>query len=90
MSEPSSSRCWSPPLGLGVRDTRIRVWNEPLLFGVGPGMLGRIYDSVGRPTDGGAPFAAVRRMRIDGLADQSGRARVAARFHRDRGLSASI
>ena len=54
--------------GLGVRDTRIRVWTEPLLFGVGPGMLGRTYDSIGRPTDGGAPIAAVRRMRIDGLA----------------------
>ena len=55
-------------LGLGVRDTLIRVWNEPLLFGVGPGMLGRTYDSVGQTTDGGAPIAAVRRMRIDGLA----------------------
>jgi V/A-type H+-transporting ATPase subunit B len=55
-------------LGLGVRDTLIRVWNEPLLFGVGPGMLGRTYDSVGQTTDGGPPIAAVRRMRIDGLA----------------------
>ncbi len=55
-------------VGLGVRDTRIRIWNEPLLFGVGPGMLGRTYDSIGQPTDGGAPVAAVRRMRIDGLA----------------------
>jgi len=55
-------------VGLGVRDTRIRIWNEPLLFGVGPGMLGRTFDSIGQPTDGGAPVAAVRRMRIDGLA----------------------
>jgi V/A-type H+-transporting ATPase subunit B len=55
-------------LGLGVRDTRIRVWNEPLLFGVGPGMLGRTFDSIGQPTDGGAPIPATRRMRIDGLA----------------------
>jgi len=55
-------------VGLGVRDTRVRIWNEPLLFGVGPGMLGRTYDSIGQPTDGGAPDAAVRRMRIDGLA----------------------
>ncbi len=55
-------------VGLGVRDTRIRIWNEPLLFGVGRGMLGRTYDSIGQPTDGGAPVAAVRRMRIDGLA----------------------
>jgi len=51
-----------------VQDTRVRVWNEPLLFGVGPEMLGRTYDSIGQPTDGGAPIAAVRRMRIDGLA----------------------
>jgi len=55
-------------LGLGVRDTRVRVWNEPLLFGVGPGMLGRTFNSIGRPTDGGAPIPAVRRLRIDGLA----------------------
>ena len=54
--------------GLGVYDTRIRIWNEPLLFGVGPGMLGRTFDSIGRPTDDGGPIAAVKRMRIDGLA----------------------
>jgi V/A-type H+/Na+-transporting ATPase subunit B len=54
--------------GLGVYDTRIRIWNEPLLFGVGPGMLGRTFDSIGRPTDAGGPIAAVKRMRIDGLA----------------------
>jgi V/A-type H+-transporting ATPase subunit B len=38
------------------------------LFGVGPGMLGRVFDSIGRPLDGGAPVPAVTRMRIDGLA----------------------
>jgi V/A-type H+-transporting ATPase subunit B len=54
--------------GLGVYDTRIRITNEPLLFGVGPEMLGRTFDSIGRPTDGGGPIAAVKRMRIDGLA----------------------
>jgi len=55
-------------VGLGVRDTRIRVRNEPLRFGVGPGMLGRTFDSIGRPIDGGGPIPAVRQMRIDGLA----------------------
>ncbi|HUN27294.1 MAG TPA: V-type ATP synthase subunit B [Steroidobacteraceae bacterium] len=54
--------------GLGLEDTRIRLWNEPLLLGVGPGMLGRTFDSVGRPIDGGGPIPAMRRMRIDGLA----------------------
>jgi V/A-type H+-transporting ATPase subunit B len=54
--------------GLGISDTRIRIRNEPLLFGVGPGMLGRTFDSIGRPTDDGGPVATVKRMRIDGLA----------------------
>lgn len=54
-------------VGLGLHDTRIRVRNEPLLFGVGPGLLGRTFDSIGRPTDGGAPIPSAVRMRIDGL-----------------------
>jgi V/A-type H+/Na+-transporting ATPase subunit B len=54
--------------GLGIEDTRIRIWNEPLLFGVGPGLLGRTFDSVGRPADEGPPIPAVRRLRVDGLA----------------------
>ncbi len=54
-------------VGLGLHDTRIRVRNEPLLFGIGPGLLGRTFDSIGRPTDGGAPIPAAARMRIDGL-----------------------
>jgi V/A-type H+/Na+-transporting ATPase subunit B len=54
-------------VGLGLHDTRIRVRNEPLLFGVGPGLLGRTFDSIGRPTDGGAPIPSAARMRIDGL-----------------------
>lgn len=55
-------------LGLGVADVRVRLENEPLRFGVGPGLLGRTFDGVGRPTDGGSPVPAQRRMRIDGLA----------------------
>jgi len=54
-------------VGLGLQDTRIRVRNEPLLLGVGPGLLGRTFDSIGRPTDGGAPIPSAARMRIDGL-----------------------
>jgi len=33
--------------GLGLQGTRIRLQPEPLLFGVGPQLLGRIFDSVG-------------------------------------------
>jgi V/A-type H+-transporting ATPase subunit B len=54
--------------GLGLDDTIIRLRAEPLVFAVGPGLLGRVFDSVGRPLDGGPPIPADRRMRIDGLA----------------------
>ena len=54
--------------GLGLDDTQIRLRAEPLVFAVGPGLLGRVFDSVGRPVDGGPPVPADRRMRIDGLA----------------------
>ena len=54
--------------GLGLAGTRIRLRPEPLLFGVGPNLLGRVFDSVGRPIDGGPPIAAHARMRIEGLA----------------------
>jgi V/A-type H+-transporting ATPase subunit B len=36
-------------------------------MGLGPNMLGRIFDSVGRPLDGHPPVPAVRRLRIDGM-----------------------
>jgi V/A-type H+-transporting ATPase subunit B len=54
--------------GLGLADTRVRLRAEPLVFPVGPGLLGRVFDSVGRPIDGGPPVPAERRLRIDGLA----------------------
>ena len=54
--------------GLGLDDTLIRLRAEPLVFAVGPGLMGRIFDSVGRPLDDGPPVPARRRMRIDGLA----------------------
>jgi V/A-type H+-transporting ATPase subunit B len=53
--------------GLGVADTKIAVVGEPICMGLGPSMLGRIFDSVGRPLDGHPPVPAVRRLRIDGM-----------------------
>jgi V/A-type H+-transporting ATPase subunit B len=53
--------------GLGIADTKIAVIGEPLSMGLGPNMLGRIFDSVGRPLDGHPPVPAVRRLRIDGM-----------------------
>jgi V/A-type H+-transporting ATPase subunit B len=53
--------------GLSLSDTAIRLAVEPLRFAVGPGLLGRVFDSVGRPIDNGPPVPAVQRLRIDGL-----------------------
>ncbi|MBD5805253.1 V-type ATP synthase beta chain [Azoarcus sp. Aa7] len=54
--------------GLDLPATTVRFPGEPLHFGVGPGLLGRVFDGVGRPLDGGAPLPVARRLRIDGLA----------------------
>ncbi|HEY5642952.1 MAG TPA: V-type ATP synthase subunit B [Woeseiaceae bacterium] len=53
--------------GLGVADTKITVVGEPISMGLGPNLLGRIFDSVGRPLDGHPPVPAMRRLRIDGM-----------------------
>jgi len=57
-----------PTAGLGLEGTRLRLRPEPLLLGVGPNMLGRVFDSLGRPIDGGPPVPARARMGIEGLA----------------------
>ncbi|MDH4047907.1 MAG: V-type ATP synthase subunit B [Gammaproteobacteria bacterium] len=53
--------------GLGVRDTVVSMLGEPVSFDLGPNLLGRVFDSVGRPLDGQAPIPAMRRIRIDGM-----------------------
>jgi len=53
--------------GLGVADTKIAVVGEPISMGLGPNLLGRIFDSVGRPLDGHPPVPSMRRLRIDGM-----------------------
>ncbi len=53
--------------GLGLAGTRIRFLGEPLRFQVGPGILGRVFNGVGQPIDGGPPLGAERSFRVDGL-----------------------
>jgi len=54
-------------IGLGLRDVRISFLAEPLHFAVGPGLLGRVFNGVGKPMDGGPVVAARKRLRIDGV-----------------------
>ena len=37
--------------GLSLGESRLRLLSEPILLDVGPGMLGRVYDGIGRPID---------------------------------------
>ena len=53
--------------GLRLKGTRVRFFGEPLRFHVGPGLLGRVFNGVGRPLDGGPPLAAAAAYRVDGL-----------------------
>jgi V/A-type H+-transporting ATPase subunit B len=53
--------------GLSLKETCVHLTDEPLVFNVGPGFLGRTFNSVGRPLDGGPPMPAERQMRVDGL-----------------------
>ncbi|MGA7981536.1 MAG: V-type ATP synthase subunit B [Chromatiaceae bacterium] len=53
--------------GLGLIGTRVRFFGEPLRFHVGPGLLGRVFNGIGHPLDGGPPLAAKRAFRVEGL-----------------------
>jgi V/A-type H+/Na+-transporting ATPase subunit B len=53
--------------GLALPDVVARFFGEPLQFALGPGVLGRIYNGIGVPIDGGPPLPAHVRMRIEGL-----------------------
>lgn len=53
-------------IGIGLADVRVRFLGEPLHFALGPGLLGRVFNGVGQPADGGPPVAARKRFRIDG------------------------
>ncbi|MBF0341557.1 MAG: V-type ATP synthase subunit B [Magnetococcales bacterium] len=52
--------------GLSMAGTRIRLIGAPITFALGPGILGRVFDGVGRVTDGGPPVAALVKAPIDG------------------------
>jgi len=53
--------------GLALSGTRVRFLGEPMRFRVGPGLLGRVFNGVGTPLDGGPPLAARHAFRVDGL-----------------------
>ncbi len=53
--------------GLALSGTRVRFFGESLKFQLGPGILDRVFNGVGKVIDGGPPVAAVKSLSIDGL-----------------------
>ena len=53
--------------GLSLEGTLVRFRGEPLSFGLGPGILGRVFNGVGQVIDGGPPVAVHRKVPIEGL-----------------------
>lgn len=66
--------------GLAIGKSRLRLLSEPILLDVGSGMLGRVYNGVGQPIDGGPLIVAEQRMRIDGQAINPTRRAVPTEF----------
>lgn len=54
--------------GLGLSGTLVRLDDSPLRMAVGPGLMGRVFDSVGRPLDGGPSIVAEQHRPVDGRA----------------------
>jgi V/A-type H+-transporting ATPase subunit B len=53
--------------GLALAETSVRFLGAPIAFGLGPGLLGRIFNGIGEPIDGGPPVAVDRTVGIEGL-----------------------
>jgi V/A-type H+-transporting ATPase subunit B len=52
--------------GLGLEGCRVSFFGRPIVLGVGPELLGRVFDGAGRPRDGLPPPVPVEERRIDG------------------------
>ena len=53
--------------GLTMPDTRLRFRGEPLTLGVSEAMLGRVFDGLGRPIDGGPKPRAAELLDVNGF-----------------------
>lgn len=52
--------------GVALESSRVRFHGHPLRFGVGPELLGRIFDGLGRPRDGLPPPSTIELRPIEG------------------------
>lgn len=53
--------------GINLSNSKVRFLGRSMQLGVSEDMLGRVFDGLGRPIDGGAEILPERRVDIDGL-----------------------
>ncbi len=53
--------------GINIAESKVRFLGRGIELGVSPDMLGRIFDGMGRPIDGGPEIIAEKRLNINGL-----------------------
>lgn len=53
--------------GINIRDTTVRFTGRPQEFGVSESMIGRVFDGIGRPIDGGPKIIADEYRDVNGL-----------------------
>ncbi len=54
--------------GIDTKNTKVRFVGETMKIGVSPEMLGRVFNGVGKPIDGGSEIIAEKRLDINGNA----------------------
>ncbi len=53
--------------GINLRDSKVRFLGKGIELAVSPDMLGRVFDGMGRPKDGGPQIIPEKRLDINGL-----------------------
>jgi V/A-type H+-transporting ATPase subunit B len=53
--------------GINLKNTKVRFLGRPLELGVSEDMIGRIFDGLGRPQDGGPKIIPEKRLDINGV-----------------------
>ncbi|MFY9214164.1 MAG: V-type ATP synthase subunit B [Tissierellaceae bacterium] len=53
--------------GINIKNTKVRFLGKPLELGVSIDMIGRIFDGLGNPQDGGSNIIPEKRMDINGV-----------------------
>lgn len=53
--------------GINLRDSKVRFLGRAMELGVSPDLLGRVFDGLGRPVDGGPEILPAARRDVNGL-----------------------